>query len=387
MKQRRKNPENKSCFFKKSKIKKAGVVIAAAWLFFTGNYLTAQGAVKIQANLKAPTKVNVSLNPDQSSLRVSWMPVRKTGIYKVYYYDRTKKQYRMVGKTRGNRLDVKGLKKGRSYYFRVKAGKVSKKKEVYGRLSRRATGILPVKGKSTLLNFLQTAMEPVGHTMYIWGGGWNKEDTAAGDDAKRIGVNPEWEQFAEKQTSSYDFNTTRYQWGKGLDCSGFVGWTVYNVLNTQPGNQGYVYSSRKIVNAYGALGFGTVTDRQKVTKHMPGDIMGTTCWDCGHVYIVLGECKDGSVVLVHSAPPGVKISGTPSKQGKKDSQAYRLAQKYMKQYYPDWYKKYPDCSVNQLFLTHYSCMRWDYTGRKVMWDPEGIRNMSAEKVLKLLFEQ
>lgn len=377
----------KKLFARRSKIAKIGGLFFMACLCLFGKQMTVHAATKIQADFKAPTKVLVSLNSDQSSLRVTWMPVRKTGIYKIYYYDRSKKQYRMLGKTRGNRFDVKGLKKGRSYYFRVKAGRRIGKKEAYGKLSKKATGILPVKGKSTLLNFLHTAIEPVGNTMYIWGGGWNEADTAAGDDAKRIGVNPQWEQFAKKQSSSYDFNTTRYQWGNGLDCSGFVGWTVYNILNTENGNQGYVYGSRKIVSAYGSLGFGTVIDRSKVTKHMPGDIMGTTCSDCGHVYIVLGECSDGSVVLVHSAPPGVKISGTPSKQGKKESQAYQLAQKYMKQYYPEWYKRYPDCSVNQLFLTHYSCMRWDYTGRKVMWDPEGVRNMSAQKVLKLLFEQ
>ena len=29
-------------------------------------------------------------------------------------------------------------------------------------------------------------MEPVGSTMYIWGGGWNSEDNGAGEDAKII---------------------------------------------------------------------------------------------------------------------------------------------------------------------------------------------------------
>ncbi len=44
----------------------------------------------------------------------------------------------------------------------------------------------------SLTDFLRTAMEPVGSTMYIWGGGWNSEDSGAGKDAKIIGVNPNW---------------------------------------------------------------------------------------------------------------------------------------------------------------------------------------------------
>ena len=31
----------------------------------------------------------------------------------------------------------------------------------------------------SLTDFLRTAMEPVGSTMYIWGGGWNSEDNGA----------------------------------------------------------------------------------------------------------------------------------------------------------------------------------------------------------------
>ena len=36
----------------------------------------------------------------------------------------------------------------------------------------------------SLTDFLRTAMEPVGSTMYIWGGGWNSEDNGSGEDAK-----------------------------------------------------------------------------------------------------------------------------------------------------------------------------------------------------------
>ena len=44
-----------------------------------------------------------------------------------------------------------------------------------------------VDNQKTLQNFLTIAIQPVGQTMYVWGGGWNEEDTGAGQDAKRIG--------------------------------------------------------------------------------------------------------------------------------------------------------------------------------------------------------
>ena len=43
-------------------------------------------------------------------------------------------------------------------------------------------------GERTLLNFLKTAMTPVGTTLYVYGGGWNWQDTAADHAASAIGV-------------------------------------------------------------------------------------------------------------------------------------------------------------------------------------------------------
>lgn len=48
---------------------------------------------------------------------------------------------------------------------------------------------------STLKTLLLTALEPVGSTMYVWGGGWNKADTGAGIEAVSIGVTSKWKAF------------------------------------------------------------------------------------------------------------------------------------------------------------------------------------------------
>ena len=74
--------------------------------------------------------------------------------------------------------------------------------------------------RKTIGNLLLTALQPVGNTMYIWGGGWDDEDTDSGGEAVRIGVSPRWAEFASKQDGTYDFETTRFQRENGLDCSG-----------------------------------------------------------------------------------------------------------------------------------------------------------------------
>ena len=83
--------------------------------------------------------------------------------------------------------------------------------------------------------------------------------------------------------------------------------------------------------------------------------------------------------------PGVQLSGTPSKTGRANSEAVKLASYYMKKYFPAWYKKYPNCAKGSSYLSHYAQMRWDITGTKVMSDPDGYRNKSAKAILKDLF--
>lgn len=235
----------------------------------------------------------------------------------------------------------------------------------------------------TLKSFLQTAIEPVGSTMYIWGGGWNEEDTAAGPDALRIGVSPKWKRFADRQTASYDYHKHQYKLGYGLDCSGYVGWTVYNTVQ-HPSAKGYVTNAGKQGAFLAKQGFGTYKHKNKVKNYCAGDIMSSECSCCGHVWIVIGECKDGSVVMVHSSPPGVRLCGTVNKKGSSKSQAVRLAKKYMKKYYKDWYDRYPSCLKGDSYLSHYGQMRWNLDG-SVMSDPDGYHHRNAKEILKDLY--
>ena len=108
--------------------------------------------------------------------------------------------------------------------------------------------------KTSILGFLQTAILPVGQTMYVWGGGWNEEDTGAGVEAVTLGISPAWAEFAAKQDAAYDYKKTKYQIHDGLDCSGYVGWVVYNVLETENGKDGYVLSSTKMAEEFASHG-------------------------------------------------------------------------------------------------------------------------------------
>lgn len=136
--------------------------------------------------------------------------------------------------------------------------------------------------------------------MYIWGGGWNEEDTGSGIEAVMLGLSPQWAEFAAQQDKDYNHKNHRYQIHDGLDCSGYVGWAVYNTLETENGRPGYVCSSSIMAESFSQRGLGTYVPVQELDRWEPGDVMSMK----GHVWIVVGMCADGSVVLLHASPPG-----------------------------------------------------------------------------------
>lgn len=312
---------------------------------------------------------------------------RATGCVKIgghYYY------FSKNGKQRTGTITVKGT----TWYFdpanygaRTPV-KTEKSKKLVNAFDSDGT-YYDAKGypihRATLKKLLQTALKPVGQTMYVWGGGWNLNDTGSGLESTTIGVSPQWKKFFKKQNASYDYRTTRYQVHNGLDCSGFVAWVIYNTFNTESGHGGYVMLAQRMAKTFAGWGWGRYQSARAFTDWRAGDIMSLAA---GHVYIVIGKCSDGSVVLVHSSPKGVMINGTVSRKGKVKSKAWNLARHYMKKYYPEWYKRYPDVSRSSSYLNSYSRMRW-YLGTKnsVMSDPEGLRKMNAAKVLKVIFNE
>lgn len=228
----------------------------------------------------------------------------------------------------------------------------------------------------TLTKMLQTALLPVGNTMYIWGGGWNEEDNGAGPGATTIGLRPEWATFTALQNENYDYKNHKYEILNGLDCSGYAGWVIYNLFEQEDNKDGYVFKSTNMASEYSQLGWGELLENP--TSFVPGDIVSIK----GHVWISLGMCSDGSTLLVHASPPGVSICGTALKDSIK-SQAVTLAEQYMEAYYPKWQAKYPDREVGISYTQNTTVMRWS---ESVLEDATEFHSLSAEEVLKKILD-
>lgn len=336
-----------------------------------------------------------------NNIAISWEAVEgaeKYEIYEAVVDCDIAANYQLAGETKGCKMILKRRIPGNTYSYYVRACQyiqydgIRKKNitagtERYSKASKTVSTTVAVTGVSTIKNLLRTAFAPMGFTMYVWGGGWNQEDTAAGNAAKRIGVSPAWRRFAKNQNAFYDYKDYRYQIENGLDCSGYVGWCIYNVMHTTDNQLGYVYSASKQAKKFSKLGFGSYRSAQEIIDYKAGDIMSSTCKCCGHVWMVVGQCEDKSVVLVHASPAGVQLSGTTTPQGKLRSQAYWLAKKYMKNYYKKWHEKYPKVSRGVDYLSHYGQMRWRVIGQHVtLSDPDGYQNKNAAEILEDLFE-
>ena len=227
----------------------------------------------------------------------------------------------------------------------------------------------------TLTKFLKTMIQPVGNTLYVWGGG---HDAWTDGDGLRIGMNPKWKQFYNQQGASYNYTKHRYEYQNGLDCSGLVSWAVYNTYNTKSNQKETAYSStstgfpayltNKGFGSHGKVSGGTFT---------PGDVVSMT----GHVWVVLGMCSDGSLVIVHATPPVVQISGTVNTTGSTNSEAVKLAKAYMKKYYSDAAGKYNLCIASKAYVNNVDRFQWSSSS---MRDPDGLRNMTAAQVLEKL---
>ena len=294
-------------------------------------------------------------------------------------------KYRRILVTKKTKAIIKSCKKGYEYSFYVEARREVKingvkTTEISQKSSIRSTTV-PYEGKSTIKNFLRTGISPIGSTMYIWGGGWNGFAGNNSEQKFKTGLSPKWRSFASKHKSNYNYVRYLLQREKGLDCSGFVGNCVYNVMETSNNRQSYVTSAYREGIYYSSLGFGKYVSNKLVGTRKAGDVM--TC--ATHVWICLGECTDGSAVVLHSSPPMVSLAGTPSDKGVSNSKAVKLARKYMKKYYPELYKNYPNSVYRgSTYNSSYGRMRWN---KKTLADPEGYKNMTAKKVLKDLFSE
>ena len=290
----------------------------------------------------------------------------------------------------------------------------------------------PVSGEpgvKTLKNFLATAMEPVGTALYVYGGTWDWQDVNSSNQAMTIGLSQSWVDFFQSQDANYSYKNNadhahsyypHEAWNQyyyaGIDCSGYVGWAVYNVMNTESAtvseSDGYVQGATGMAGAFKDKGWGTM-DMGKVLLNPDGsewkddDGDGRRVFDDsefkvgdifsmnGHVWICLGTCDDGSIVFLHSTPSdskagksggGVQISAIGPNE---NCEAYQLASFYMKAFYPKWSERYDAVlkSFNGYTRVYYNTagkFSWDLTGAGLT-DPEGYASKKPAEILKDLF--
>lgn len=271
-------------------------------------------------------------------------------------------------------------------------------------------------GKRTLKNYLQTAMNPVGTALYVYGGSWDWQDVNSSNQALTIGLPQSWIDFFQQQDANYTYmndddpahsyyphNSWNQYYYAGVDCSAYIGWTVYNVMHTESTtndlSDGYVMSAVKMAKTFADKGWGTWT--RDIKSFKPGDIFSMS----GHVWTVLGVCDDGSIVFLHSTPSdskagqgggGVQLSAlNPNSDDDKNCEAYKLVTKYMTKYYPEWserydavlrsYDSYAAPATGSPFKETWSGnFSWNLDGTGLT-DPDGYADMSAAEILADLF--
>lgn len=338
--------------------------------------------------------------------------------------DGTECVYRLFNGTRGEdgKYDYplqNRLKQGYRYFVTIDNDTVTAVDEIPDETVRPyEPKVQGVPGERTLKNFLKTALEPVGTTLYMYGGGWDWQDEGSSLQARTIGVSSDWVSFFESRDINYTYKEkdgdaakadpahSFYPYGgyneyyyAGLDCSGFLGWVLYNTFENGDLRDGYVGGSTGFAKRMAEKGWGewsqdvTVPGRSGGFRMKPGDVMSIN----GHVWISLGTCGDASTLIIHSAPSrsrtgqpggGVQISAV----GYSDNcEAFRLAEQYMSEHFPEWYGRYPVylCDPGRYYSFDGDSagrFSWDTGSGFGLKDPDGIGEMEPEEVLKLLFE-
>lgn len=239
-----------------------------------------------------------------------------------------------------------------------------------------------------IADVIRNAGKPAGKTLYVWGGGWNEADTAAGETALTIGVYPEWERYFNSNRQGYSYLPGKRAWERGerqwrfygLDCSGYLGWVVYNSVQSGRNGAGYVVDASRFASSLAGYGYGTVSPCTPGSVFKPGDIISIS----GHCYLSLGQCSDGSVLILHSTPNGgVQVSGTVS--GGRSSEASRLASSFMQQNYPQWWASFGGEGRQSVDASKYlNGTKFSWTVNSMVGDSEGIQSKRANEILNSL---
>lgn len=270
---------------------------------------------------------------------------------------------------------VTGWRKiGEYYYYFRSTGAMARSTTVSGYTINsegisNKTDFKTATGGRTIRALLTNAVAPAGKVLYIWGGGWGGMGNSVEADSSKIGMLPTWTTFYNNHGfAGYDYTQYKFNYGMGLDCSGFTAWAVYNTIYDRNNVEDIVASSSGTAAYY--ISRGWCYDAGNTFK--PGDVVSRS----GHVWICMGTCTDGSVLIMHSTPEGCQLSGT-------DGIAIELATKYMKKVSPNW--PFHIHQNGRGYLAYVGKATWKTDGSGILRDPDGMQNMTAEQVCKIVF--
>ena len=244
-----------------------------------------------------------------------------------------------------------------------------------------------IPGCTTVKNLLSTALLPAGRTLYVYGGGWDYPDTGAGPQSTTLGYSSSWAYFFRQQDANYDYRNFRGEgcnpyYNSGLDCSGYLGWVIYNTLRCQSGKSGFVFPSGRFAQTLAQLQLGIHLDTVRPLRS--GDLFSMD----GHVWLCVGRCSDDSMVILHSTPSpsvlgrlggGVQLSAIGSDEY---CQAAYLSKTYMACLAPEWLTRYsvmvyPHDQYTTVTKPDCGSFLWS----NVLSDPEQLRTKSAQVIL------
>ncbi len=255
-------------------------------------------------------------------------------------------------------------------------------------------------GVRTRRNLLLNAFAPVGTTLYVPEG-----IAGSGEGAVPAG----WADFFSWQDETYLYT----EWESsglalyqtcGIDNGGYIAYVLENVLETGES----LPRDTSVITSLEEMGLGMVLPLMEggwpdedeaeasedeedagpptvslddIISLMPGDLICTF----DEVWIVLGTCADGSLVVFRCAPTlsyqdmpggGVQLSAVGSST---DSLAYHLVKQVTENIYPLWSERYDVCLLDPSLMYQASCFVWTDLS-----DPEGLTALSARQIITSL---
>lgn len=187
--------------------------------------------------------------------------------------------YKITWKAGNSSVEKVGIDDLKDKTVKVTLDKEGKAKNIYLTFvsEKYMSPIIAIPGEKTLKNFLTTALQPVGTTLYIYGGSWDWQDEGSSLQATTIGIPQSWIDFYQYQNADYTYcdkddneanknpSSSYYPYGEwnqyyygGADCSGYVGWVIYNTLNKENGKDGYVMGATKMAKTFAENGWGKI---------------------------------------------------------------------------------------------------------------------------------